>query len=56
MVLHPEVQEKAQAQIDAVVGSERLPTFEDRESLPYIDHILQETMRYYIHFLGFLCR
>ncbi|KAK0231772.1 cytochrome P450 [Armillaria nabsnona] len=46
MVLHPEVQEKAQAQIDAVVGSERLPTIEDRESLPYIDHILQETMRW----------
>ncbi|KAK0439095.1 cytochrome P450 [Armillaria borealis] len=46
MVLHPEVQEKAQAQIDAVVGPDRLPTFEDRESLPYIDHILQETMRW----------
>ncbi|KAK0477421.1 cytochrome P450 [Armillaria novae-zelandiae] len=46
MVLHPEVQEKAQAQIDAVVGSERLPSIEDRESLPYIDHILQETMRW----------
>ncbi|KAK0201237.1 cytochrome P450 [Desarmillaria ectypa] len=46
MVLHPEVQEKAQAHIDAVVGSDRLPTFEDRASLPYIDHILQETMRW----------
>ncbi|KAG7441948.1 cytochrome P450 [Guyanagaster necrorhizus] len=46
MVLHPEVQEKAQAEIDAVVGSDRLPTFEDRASLPYIDHVLQETMRW----------
>ncbi len=56
MVLHSEVQDKAQAQIDAVVGPERLPTIEDRESLPYIDHILQETMRYYIHILGFIYR
>jgi cytochrome P450 len=27
MVLHPEIQQKAQAEIDRVVGSERLPTF-----------------------------
>ena len=27
MVLHPEIQAKAQAEIDRVVGSERLPTF-----------------------------
>jgi cytochrome P450 len=27
MVLHPETQQKAQAEIDRVVGSERLPSF-----------------------------
>lgn len=29
MVLHPEVQAKAQAQIDQVVGAERLPAFSE---------------------------
>lgn len=35
MTLHPEVQRKAQAEIDAVIGNDRLPNFEDREDLPY---------------------
>jgi hypothetical protein len=35
MMAHPEVLEKAQKEIDTVVGSDRLPTFEDRTSLPY---------------------
>ena len=35
MMDHPEVIEKAQQEIDAVVGTDRLPTFEDRASLPY---------------------
>jgi hypothetical protein len=30
MVLYPEVQRKAQAEIDAVVGKDRLPDFGDR--------------------------
>ncbi|GJC89782.1 tryptamine 4-monooxygenase [Colletotrichum liriopes] len=46
MVLHPEVQEKAQRLIDEVVGDARLPTFEDRPKLPYIDYIVQETLRW----------
>ncbi|KAH7925828.1 cytochrome P450 [Leucogyrophana mollusca] len=46
MILYPEVQERAQALIDAVVGTDRLPNFDDRESLPYIDAILRETMRW----------
>ena len=43
IIQHPEVLAKAQREIDAVVGSDRLPTFEDRDSLPYSkvsDHIL----------------
>ncbi|KAH7928414.1 cytochrome P450 [Leucogyrophana mollusca] len=47
MVLHPEVQERAQALIDSVVGTARLPNFEDRPSLPYIDAILRETLRWH---------
>jgi cytochrome P450 len=29
MILHPNIQEKAQAEIDRVVGSERLPTLSE---------------------------
>ncbi|KAG1845230.1 cytochrome P450 [Suillus tomentosus] len=46
MVLYPEVQKRAQAEIDSVVGKERLPTFEDRASLPYIEAVLRETWRW----------
>ncbi|KAF9235570.1 cytochrome P450 [Melanogaster broomeanus] len=38
--------EKAQAQIDEVVGKDRLPTLNDRASLPYVDAILRETLRF----------
>jgi len=47
MVLHPEVQAKAQADIDRIVGKDRLPDFDDRPALPYVDAILRETMRWY---------
>ncbi|KAJ7649235.1 cytochrome P450 [Mycena rosella] len=46
MVLHPEVLAKAQKEIDSVVGPDRLPTFSDRASLPYVDAILNETYRW----------
>lgn len=35
MVLHPEVLAKAQKEIDSVVGTDRLPSFSDRASLPF---------------------
>lgn len=46
MTLHPECQVQAQEEIDAVIGSERLPTFEDRSSLPYVESLLQESLRW----------
>ncbi|KAH7913775.1 cytochrome P450 [Hygrophoropsis aurantiaca] len=46
MVLYPEVQERAQALIDEVVGRDRLPTLEDRPSIPYIEAIIRETLRW----------
>ncbi|RPD57201.1 CyP450 monooxygenase [Lentinus tigrinus ALCF2SS1-7] len=46
MSLYPEVQRKAQAQLDAVVGHDRLPGFEDRKSLTYVDAILKESLRW----------
>jgi cytochrome P450 len=47
MTLYPEVQHKAQEELDRVVGSSRLPTFEDRGNLPYIDAIVKETFRWH---------
>ncbi|KAF9461370.1 cytochrome P450 [Collybia nuda] len=46
IILHPESQRRAQEEIDAVIGSDRLPDFSDRESLPFIECILQETLRW----------
>ncbi|KAH7020048.1 cytochrome P450 [Ilyonectria destructans] len=46
MILHPEVQEKGQKAVDEVVGRDRLPTFEDRPQLRYVDYIVQETLRW----------
>ncbi|KAG1855572.1 cytochrome P450 [Suillus subluteus] len=46
MVLYPDVQKRAQAEIDSVIGRDRLPTFEDRASLPYIDAVVRETFRW----------
>jgi cytochrome P450 len=44
--LHPEVQRRAQEEIDAVTKRARLPTYEDRESLPYLEAIVRETLRW----------
>ncbi|KAH9834652.1 cytochrome P450 monooxygenase [Rhodofomes roseus] len=46
MVLNSDICRKAQAEIDRVVGSERLPTFEDRDSLPYVECVLRECFRW----------
>ena len=46
MALYPEVQKKAQAEIDAVVGQNRLPDFHDRPSLPYINAVVKESSRW----------
>ncbi|ESK89309.1 cytochrome p450 [Moniliophthora roreri MCA 2997] len=43
--LHPNVQSKAQAELDRVLG-DRLPAFTDRQHLPYIDCICYELLRW----------
>ncbi|XP_071505103.1 cytochrome P450 2F3-like [Diadema antillarum] len=42
----PEVQKKIQSEIDSVVGRDRVPTIEDRGTLPYTEATLYEVMRY----------
>ncbi|KAJ6570546.1 cytochrome P450 [Mycena vulgaris] len=46
MVLHPECMTKAQEEIDGIVGPSRLPEYSDRPSLPYLEGVLQETLRW----------
>ncbi|KAI0326111.1 cytochrome P450 [Cubamyces sp. BRFM 1775] len=47
MVLHPEVQQRAQAELDAVVGRDRLPEHTDRPSLPYVSALVKEVLRWF---------
>ncbi|KAG2117033.1 cytochrome P450 [Suillus discolor] len=44
----PDVQRKAQAEIDAVVGPDRFPTFADRDSLPYTNALVKEILRWHV--------
>ena len=45
MALYPEVQKRAQADID-LLASSRLPTLDDFNSLPYIRAIIKEVVRW----------
>jgi cytochrome P450 len=47
MALFPEVQKRAQDEIDRVVGRGRLPEFTDRENLPYVDAVVKEALRWH---------
>jgi cytochrome P450 len=47
MTLYPEVQRKAQAEIDHVVGNSRLPDYSDQDELPYVDAVLKEVLRWH---------
>lgn len=47
MALYPEALRKAQAELDRVVGTERMPTIDDRGSLPYVNAVIKETMRWH---------
>ncbi|KAJ2921246.1 hypothetical protein H1R20_g15845, partial [Candolleomyces eurysporus] len=44
---HPEVQTKAQEEIDAVIGPDRLPLLTDREVLPYVHAVVKEVSRWH---------
>ena len=46
MTLYPDVQKKAQAEILAVVGRDRLPSIDDRDALVYIRAIIKECLRW----------
>ncbi|KAJ8045775.1 Steroid 17-alpha-hydroxylase/17,20 lyase [Holothuria leucospilota] len=46
LVQYPEVQAKVAAEVDKVVGRDRLPSLSDRDNLPYTTATLYEVMRY----------
>ncbi|KAF9267739.1 cytochrome P450 [Marasmius fiardii PR-910] len=46
MSLHPEIQKRAQQELDTVIGKSRSPTFMDRTDLPYVEAVLRETLRW----------
>ncbi len=45
MVLYPEIQRKAQAEVDRVIGRDRLPDFSDEPSIPYVTALVKEVLR-----------
>jgi cytochrome P450 len=46
LTLYPDVQKRAQRELDSVLGRDRLPTFDDRPRLPYIDALCKEVLRW----------
>jgi len=47
MIMHPDVQHRAQAEVDQFVAAEgRLPSYEDRITLPFVGCVLKEVYRF----------
>jgi hypothetical protein len=46
MLIYPDIQKKAQDELDSLTDRERLPTFEDRPRLPFVDAVCKETLRW----------
>ncbi|KAI9204020.1 cytochrome P450 [Polychytrium aggregatum] len=47
VICDPEIQRKAQEELDAVLGNSRLPSMEDLPNLPYLNALVLETLRKY---------
>ncbi|KAL1950633.1 hypothetical protein VTO73DRAFT_5757 [Trametes versicolor] len=48
MALYPDVQKRAQAELDAIVGPGRLPDHTDTDNLVYINAVVKESMRWHV--------
>ena len=46
MARFPEIQKRAQAEVDELLDGKRLPTMADRPRLPYVDAVLSEVLRW----------
>jgi len=47
MAINPEIQKRAQKEIDQLLGGERLPMLSDQDDLPYISAIIKEVYRWH---------
>lgn len=47
MMNNPEIQKRAQSEIDKVVGCDRLPNFDDLPALPYVGALVREIKRWH---------
>ena len=47
MTLFPDVQRRAQAEIDLVVGMDRLPSVTDMQDLPFVRALVKEVGRWF---------
>lgn len=45
LALHPDVQTRAQQEIEKVTDGDRLPTYADRHNLPYVNAVIKEAYR-----------
>lgn len=46
MTVYGDVQKRTQAEIDSFVDQDRLPSFDDRPNLPYIEALVKEVLRW----------
>jgi cytochrome P450 len=47
MICYPDAQSTAHSELDAVVGSNRLVSLEDRSNLPYVEALCKEVLRWH---------
>ncbi|KAF5346718.1 hypothetical protein D9756_010420 [Leucocoprinus leucothites] len=46
MTLYPDIQAKAREEVDTIVGHDRLPSYSDKPSMPYLTAVLKEVLRW----------
>jgi cytochrome P450 len=46
MSLNPAILKRAQAELDSITDRERLPSFDDKDRLPYMHAVILEVLRY----------
>ena len=46
MLMNSEAQDQAQEEIDRIIGTDRLPTFDDEPKLPFVSALSKEVFRW----------